>query len=83
MKAEFNKLSKEILNDMKPQFPLLKEVIIRQFQPTYIEYVFSFDWSLMFSAIVRYITETYGLEYCYKESNPISCEDNFVFHLNI
>ena len=77
----FNKLGNEILNEMKKDFPLLREVLIRTCGPTYIMVVFSFDYTNGYSKIINYITEKYNLEYRYKEVNPLHCTDDFIFYL--
>lgn len=76
-----NKLGNEILNEMKQDFPLLREVIIRTCGPTYMMVVFSFDCSSECKRIVNYITEKYNLEYQRKEFNPIHGTDDFVFFI--
>ena len=40
-----NKLGKEILNEMKQDFPLLRDVLIRTCGPVNIMVVFSFDYT--------------------------------------
>ena len=76
-----NKLGNEILNEMKQDFPLLREVLIRTCGPTYMMVVFSFDNVCGYKKIIDYITEKYDLEYQYKEYNAIHDMDNFVFYI--
>lgn len=77
----FNKLGNEILNEMKKDFPLLREVLIRTCGPTYLMVVFSFDYTNGYSKIINYITEKYDLEYRYKEVNTINGTDDFIFYV--
>lgn len=77
----FNKLGNEILNEMKKDFPLLREVLIRTCGPTYIMAVFSFHYTYKSKAIINYITEKYNLEYRYTEVDVYDQTDNFIFYL--
>lgn len=77
----FNKLGNEILNEMKKDFPLLREVLIRTCGPTYLMVVFSFDYTNGYSKIINYITEKYDLEYRYKEVDTINGTDDFIFYV--
>lgn len=76
-----NKLGKEILNEMKQDFPLLRDVLIRTCGPIYIMVVFSFDYTLKKKEIINYIEEKYNLEYRYKEVDVYGQTDNFIFYL--
>lgn len=77
----FNKLGNEILTEMKKDFPLLREVLIRTCGPTYLMVVFSFDYTNGYSKIINYITEKYDLEYRYKEVDTINGTDDFIFYV--
>ena len=77
----FNKLGNEILNEMKQDFPLLRDVLIRTCGPVHIMVVFSFDYTFKKKEIINYIVEKYNLEYRYKEVNTIHCTDDFIFYL--
>lgn len=76
-----NKLGKEILNEMKQDFPLLRDVLIRTCGPVDIMVVFSFDYTFKNKEIINYIVEKYNLEYRYKEVNIYDQTDNFIFYL--
>lgn len=76
-----NKLGKEILNEMKQDFPLLCDVLIRTCGPVHIMVVFSFDYTFKMKEIINYIEEKYNLEYRYKEVDVFNQTDNFIFYL--
>ncbi len=76
-----NKLGEEILNEMKQDFPLLREVLIRTCGPVHIMVVFSFDYTFKKKEIINYIEEKYNLEYRYKEVDVINQTDDFIFYL--
>lgn len=77
----FNKLGNEILNEMKQDFPLLRDVLIRTCGPVHIMVVFSFDYTFKMKEIINYIEEKYNLEYRYKEVDVINQTDDFIFYL--
>ena len=76
-----NKLGNEILNEMKKDFPLLREVLIRTCGPVHIMVVFSFDYTFKNKEIINYIVEKYNLEYRYKEVNVYNQPEEFIFYL--
>ena len=76
-----NKLGKEILNEMKQDFPLLRDVLIRTCGPVHIMVVFSFDYTFKKEEIINYIEEKYNLEYRYKEVDVFNQTDDFIFYL--
>lgn len=76
-----NKLGEEILNEMKQDFPLLRDVLIRTCGPVHIIVVFSFDYTSKKKEIINYIVERYNLEYRYKEVDVINQTDDFIFYL--
>ena len=76
-----NKLGKEILNEMKQDFPLLRDVLIRTCGPVHIMVVFSFDYTFKKKEIINYIEEKYNLVYRYKEVDVINQTDDFIFYL--
>ena len=76
-----NKLGKEILNEMKQDFPLLRDVLIRTCGPVHIMVVFSFNYTYKNKEIINYIEEKYNLEYRYKEVDVINQTDDFIFYL--
>ena len=76
-----NKLGEEILNEMKQDFPLLRDVLIRTCGPVHIMVVFSFDYTSKKKEIINYIVERYNLEYRYKEVDVINQTDDFIFYL--
>ena len=77
----FNKLGNEILTEMKKDFPLLRDVLIRTCGPVHIMVVFSFDYTSKKKEIINYIVERYNLEYRYKEVDVINQTDDFIFYL--
>ena len=76
-----NKLGEEILNEMKQDFPLLRDVLIRTCGPVHFMVVFSFDYTSKKKEIINYIVERYNLEYRYKEVDVINQTDDFIFYL--
>ena len=76
-----NKLGEEILNEMKQDFPLLRDVLIRTCGPVHIMVVFSFDYTFKMKEIINYIEEKYNLEYRYKEVDVFNQTDDFIFYL--
>lgn len=76
-----NKLGKEILTEMKQDFPLLRDVLIRTCGPVHIMVVFSFNYTYKNKEIINYIVEKYNLEYRYKEVDVYGQTDNFIFYL--
>lgn len=76
-----NKLGEEILNEMRQDFPLLRDVLIRTCGPVHIMVVFSFDYTLKNKEIINYIVERYNLEYRYKEVDVYNQTDDFIFYL--
>ena len=76
-----NKLGEEILNEMKQDFPLLRDVLIRTCGPVHIMVVFSFDYTSKKKEIINYIVERYNLEYRYKEVDVYNQTDDFIFYL--
>jgi len=76
-----NKLGEEILNEMKKDFPLLCNVLIRTCGPVHIMVVFSFDYTFKNKEIINYIVEKYNLEYRYKEVDVYNQTDDFIFYL--
>lgn len=76
-----NKLGKEILTEMKQDFPLLRDVLIRTCGPVHIMVVFSFNYTYKNKEIINYIEEKYNLEYRYKEVDVFNQTDDFIFYL--
>jgi hypothetical protein len=76
-----NNLGKEILDEMKQDFPLLRDVLIRTCGPVHIMVVFSFIYTFKKKEIINYIEEKYNLEYRYKEVDVYNQTDDFIFYL--
>lgn len=77
----FNDLGNEILDEMKKDFPLLRDVLIRTCGIVDIMVVFSFDYTFKKKEIINYIEEKYNLKYRYKEVDVINQTDDFIFYL--